>query len=107
MIPENDILVSFRKSEIASLSHDLGGITDSSTIQDDGAIERIIVGNTARGSAVQLLGPVGMDLWEDVRVRIENNTVSGQATQLAYPTDFASFKYLLDHQARMAVLEKR
>jgi hypothetical protein len=44
-------------------------------------------------------------LWEDVRVSIEHNTASGHATQIVYPTDFATFKYLLDHQEKMAAME--
>ena len=95
------------KAEIAFLDRETTCETGSDATLDDGTIDRIIVGNTAQGSAVQLLGPVGKDLWEDVRVRIENNTASGHAAQFAYPTDFATFKYLLDHQERMAALETR
>jgi hypothetical protein len=107
LTPADDNLVSLKISEIASLSRKVTGRTRSDTTLEDGTIDRIIVGNTARGSAVQLLGPVGKDLWEDIRVRIENNTTSGHAAQFAYPTDFASFRYLLDHQERMAALETR
>lgn len=95
------------KAEIACLGREIIGETSSDITLDDETIDRIIVGNTARDSAVQLLGPVGKDLWEDVRVRIENNTASDHAAQFAYPTDFATFKYLLDHQERMAALETR
>jgi len=70
------------------------------------SMDRIIVGNLARDSAAQLLGPVGLDLWDKIRVRVENNTATGYATQVAYPTDFTTFKYLLDHQERMAALCK-
>jgi hypothetical protein len=107
LIPADDNLVPLSKAEIAFLGRDIAGETGSDTALEDGTINRIIVGNTARDSAVQLLGPVGKDLWEDVRVRIENNTASGHAAQFAYPTDFATFKYLLDHQERMAALETR
>ena len=107
LTPADDSLVSLKKSEIASLSQEVTRGTGLDTTLDDETIDRIIVGNTARRSAVQLLGPVGKDLWEDVCVRIENNTASGHAAQFAYPTDFASFKYLLDHQERMAALETR
>jgi hypothetical protein len=104
LTPADDKLVPLRKAEIAFLGRE---ITDSDDAFDNGTIDRIIVGNTARDSAVQLLGPVGKDLWEDVRVRIENNIASGHAAQFVYPTDFVAFKYLLDHQERMAALETR
>jgi len=107
LTPVDDNLVSLKKSEIASMNREVTGGTGLNTTLDYGTIDRIIVGNTARRFAVQLLGPVGKDLWEDVRVRIENNIASGYAAQFAYPTDFASFKYLLDHQERMAALETR
>jgi hypothetical protein len=104
LTPADDNLVPLSKAEIACLGRE---ITGSDNVFDNETIDRIIVGNTARDSAVQLLGPVGKDLWEDVRVRIENNTASGHAAQFAYPTDFVTFKYLLDHQERMAALETR
>jgi hypothetical protein len=100
-------LVPLSKADIAFLGRDITGETGSDGALGDGTMDRIIVGNTARDSAVQLLGPVGKDLWEDVRVSIENNTASGHATQIVYPTDFATFKYLLDHQEKMAALETR
>jgi hypothetical protein len=100
-------LVPLSKAEVASLGQDTAGETGSGAALDDGTIDRIIIGNTAQDSAVQLLGPVGKDLWEDVRVRIENNTASGHAAQFAYPTDFDTFKYLLDHQERMAAMETK
>lgn len=101
----DDNLILLSRAEIASLEPRTNSNTELAL--DEKAIDRIIVGNMARGSAIQLLGPVGRDLWEDMRVRIENNTASGYAAQFAYPTDFATFKYLLDHQERMAVLEAR
>jgi hypothetical protein len=104
LTPTDDNLVHLSKAEIACLGRE---ITGSDGAFDNGTIDRIIVGNTARDSAVQLLGPVGKDLWEDVRVRIENNTASGHAAQFAYPTDFVAFQYLLDHQERMIALETR
>ncbi len=107
MIPADDNSVPLSKADIALLSQEITGETDSDTTLDDGTIDRIIIGNTARDLAVQLLGPVGDDLWEDVRVRIENNTASGHAAQFAYPTDFATFKYLLDHQERMVAMKMR
>lgn len=107
MIPQDDNLVPLRKAQIAFLDQEKRDENDSKSPLDDGTIDRIIIGNTARGSAVQLLGPVGKDLWEEARVRIENNTATGHAAQFAYPTDFAAFKYLLDHQERMAALETR
>jgi hypothetical protein len=103
----DDNLVPLSKADIAFLGRDITGETGSDGALRDGTMDRIIVGNTARDSAVQLLGPVGKDLWEDVRVSIENNTASGHATQIVYPTDFATFKYLLDHQEKMAALETR
>jgi len=89
-------LIPLRKSDVASLGRSIEPVSKGETI------DRVIFGNSARGSAIQLLGPVGEDLWEDIRVRIENNTASGSATQIAYPTDFATFKYVLDHQERLA-----
>jgi hypothetical protein len=106
-VPQNDNLVILSRAEIASLDPRTTSNTGSDITLDDKTIDRIIVGNMARGSAIQLLGPIGRDLWEDMRVRIENNTASGHAAQFAYPTDFVTFKYLLDHQERMAVLETR
>jgi hypothetical protein len=104
---QDDNLVPLSKADIAFLGRDITGETGSDGALRDGTMDRIIVGNTARDSAVQLLGPVGKDLWEDVRVSIENNTASGHATQIVYPTDFVTFKYLLDHQEKMAALETR
>jgi hypothetical protein len=99
--------VAVKKLDIVSLSQEMSGRIDLDDTLSDGTMDRIIVGNTALDSAVQLLGPVGKDLWEDIRVRIENNTASGNAAQFAYPTDFASFKYLLDRQERMAAIRPR
>lgn len=101
----DDNLVILSRAEIASLDPRTTGRTGSDITLDDKTLDRIIVGNIARDSAIQLLGPIGRDLWEDMRVQIENNTASGHAAQFAYPTDFVTFKYLLDHQERMAVLE--
>ena len=95
------------KADIAFLGREITGATASNGAFGDGTMDHIIVGNTARDSAVQLLGPVGKDLWEDVRVSIQNNTASGHAAQIIYPTDFATFKYLLDHQEKMVALETR
>jgi hypothetical protein len=92
--------VLLRKDEVASLGRQATWSSSSSTAFDGVTIDRIIVGNMARDSAVQILGPVGADLWEDVRTRIEQNTASGHAIQIAYPTDFDTFKYLLDRQDR-------
>jgi len=100
-------LVRLNKSEIAAIAWESTNEYDSGDILDNETIERIIVGNTAKGSAVQLLGPIGIDMWDGMRVRLENNKASGHAAQFAYPTDFEAFKYLLDHQERMAVLESR
>jgi len=100
-------LLPVSKVELAIIGQGMIHNAGPSPTLDDMAMDRIIVGNMARDSAVQLLGPVGRDLWEDIRVRIENNVASGRAAQFAYPTDFATFKYLLDHQERMAVLERR
>lgn len=100
-------LVTLRKADIISLGQDIAGEACSHGAIGEETLDRIIVGNTARDSAVQLLGPVGKDLWEDVRISIKNNTASGHATQIVYPTDFATFKYLLDHQEKMAALETR
>lgn len=103
-LADDDSLVALRKTDIAFLDREMTG---KAGILDDGIIDRIIVGNTARDSAVQLLGPVGRDLWEDVRVRIEKNTASGHAAQFVYPTNFATFKSVLDHQERMAAMQTR
>lgn len=98
-------LVCLRKADVALLGHEAAGADDSNSGLAEEYIDRIIVGNTARDSAVQLLGPVGKDMWEDARVRIEDNTASGNAVQFAYPTDFNTFRYLLDHRERMAAIE--
>lgn len=108
MTPQmDDKLVHLNKAEIAFLGREKESGTGLDGSLDEGTIDRIIIGNTAQGSAIQLLGPVGKDLWEDVRVRIENNSASGHAAQFAYPINFAAFKYILDHQERMAALEMR
>jgi hypothetical protein len=99
--------VRLSKAAVASLGWETAGETGLGAALDDGTMDRIIVSNIAQGSAVQLLGPVGKDLWEDVRVRIENNSASGHAVQFAYPTDFDTFKYLLDHQERMAAIKAK
>ncbi|KAM0285980.1 hypothetical protein ACHAQH_001169 [Verticillium albo-atrum] len=96
-------LVCLRKADVASLGEDtVRGEVRNRTCLGDDSVNRIIVGNTAQDLAIQLLGPVGKDLWENARVRIENNKASGQAVQIANSTDFDTFRYLLDHQARMA-----
>lgn len=96
-----------KKQEIASLSDNTTSENNWNNTLSDSTFDRLIVGNIARHSAFQLLGPIGKDLWDDTCVRIENNAASGYATQIAYPIDFASFRYLLDHQERMAVLKTR
>ncbi|KAH7356406.1 hypothetical protein BKA65DRAFT_592024 [Rhexocercosporidium sp. MPI-PUGE-AT-0058] len=105
--PPDHGFATIDKFDIASMHLEGTGDFSSDTILDEETIDRLIVGNIAKDSAVQLLGPVGKDMWEGVRVRIQNNKASGQSAQFVYPTDFATFKYMLDHQERMAVLESR
>lgn len=97
-------LVALHKTDIALLDREM---TRQLGTLGDKIIDRIIVGNSARDSAIQLLGPVGRDMWEDVRVRIERNTASGHAAQFIYPTSLAAFKTVLDHQERVAALQTR
>ncbi|CZT06718.1 uncharacterized protein RAG0_12384 [Rhynchosporium agropyri] len=100
--PNGPNLVTINKFDIASMGLEGMEEFDNEITFDNEGFDRIIAGNTAKDSAIQLLGPIGKDLWEDMRVRIENNRASGFAAQFAYPTDFATFKCLLDHQERMA-----
>lgn len=73
--------------------------SSTSTLMDsDGgaaAADNVAIGNTAKDSAVQLLGPVGVNLWENTRTRTEQNHASGQAVQIASSTDLETLKYLL------------
>lgn len=103
----DDNPVTVKTAGILSLSQDISWDIDLDDTESEGIMDRIVVGNTALDSAIQLFGPIGKDLWEDIHVRTENNTASGHAAQIAYPTDFASFKYLLDRQERMAALKQR
>ncbi|PVH81843.1 hypothetical protein DL98DRAFT_623151 [Cadophora sp. DSE1049] len=105
--PQSRGLVRLNKTEIASMTWEATKEYNATAVLDNETIERIIVGNTAKDCAVQLLGPVGKDMWEDIRVRIENNKASDHGVQIVYPTDFATFKYLLDHRERMSALESR
>ncbi|KAL2073856.1 hypothetical protein VTL71DRAFT_11182 [Oculimacula yallundae] len=105
--PKGRNLVAISKFELASTGWEGMEEFDTDITFDNEGMDRIIAGNTAQDSAVQLLGPVGRDMWEDIRVRIEDNKASGHAAQFVYPTDFATFKYLLDHQERMAVIESQ
>jgi hypothetical protein len=101
-------LVALSKIGVAALDYDALGSDDCDSIAstlalDEEAADRIIVGNATQDSAIQLLGPVGKDLWEDVRVRVENNTATGHAVQIASPIDADTFKYLLQRQERMTM----
>jgi hypothetical protein len=97
--------MALSKIGVAALGYDaIGSDFDSSTsivAFDDKAADRIIIGNTTQDSAIQLLGPVGKDLWEDVRVRVENNSAYGRAIQIASPIDPDTFEYLLQHQEKI------
>jgi hypothetical protein len=100
--------VALSKIGVAALDYDALGSDDCDSIAstlalDEEAADRIIVGNATQDSAIQLLGPVGKDLWEDVRVRVENNTATGHAVQIASPIDADTFKYLLQRQERMTM----
>jgi hypothetical protein len=104
---EGDGLASLNKADVASLSGETIVDAEAGATIDDVEFDRTIVGNMARESAIQLLGPVGRDLWEGARVRIENMTASGDAVQIAYPADFETFKYILEHRERMAGIKAK
>lgn len=100
--------MALSKTSVAALDYDaMCSDFDNATSTaafDDEAADRVIVGNISQGSAIQLLGPVGKDLWEDVRVRVEKNTASGRAIQIASPIDPDSFEMLLQHQEKMTAM---
>jgi len=73
---------------------------DSATLVSRETAGRVIAGNSAQDTAVQIVGPVGEDVWEDAYILIENNTASGASVQIANPTSFEAFKYALDYQER-------
>jgi hypothetical protein len=80
----------------------------TATLVDGGAAaDNVAIGNTARDSAVQLLGPVGVNLWENTRTRAEQNHASGQAVQIASSTDLETLKYLLSLRKGQQNIEPR
>jgi hypothetical protein len=92
--------VPLSTTEIAALDHQENNLVQEPSVSSK-VVERIIIGNTAKDSAVQLLGPVGEDLWINISVRTENNTACDQAVQVAYHVQPDIFKYLLDRQDRI------
>ncbi|KAH8892381.1 hypothetical protein GQ53DRAFT_764190 [Thozetella sp. PMI_491] len=68
----------------------------------DAGGKRIIVQNLTRDQALQINGPVGVDMWKDMAfVKIEGNAAAGTAIQTNYPITIDVFKELL--AARAAV----
>lgn len=102
----NSDFVPLRKVDIAALEWNAAE-KSGLAVEDDGSIDRVIIGNTAQDSAIQLLGPVGKDLWEDMRVQIEGNTARDDAIQLAYPIDVDAFKHLLDARTKTMAIGAR
>lgn len=70
---------------------------------DPGSMDNVAIGNTAAGGAVQLLGPVGVNLWGNSRSWVARNHASGQAIQIASSTDLETLKYLVDTRRRKEV----
>ena len=94
---EDDSFSAWRREHASDLEPTADD--DSVTLIGDDALDRTIVGNVAKDSAIQVLGPVGGDLWEDTRVKIENNVATDNALQLAYPISLEAFRYMMDHHA--------
>jgi len=104
----DDGYVHLSKDEIASLSLEDSGTIDGEAVADfhlNGTTDRIIVKNSAKNSAVQILGPVGKDIWESLNVRVEENEATDKAVQVAYATDFQTFKFLVERQDRIVAGE--
>ena len=84
-------------TEDTSLYHEIDGFLGEKPI------DRSIIGNSAEDMAVQILGPVGEDLWDNIGVQIKNNRATGLSLQVGYPTSVEAFKSLLDYRARLAI----
>ncbi|KAH6686428.1 hypothetical protein F5X68DRAFT_15877 [Plectosphaerella plurivora] len=86
---------SFTFDSMTTLNDD-----DGDEITGPREMDVVAIGNTADDNAVQLLGPVGVNLWENSRIWTERNHASGQAIQIASSTDLETLKYLLDTRRR-------
>jgi hypothetical protein len=104
--------VSLSKAEVASLSIEGPSAPGEGTGAagaplDAKAIERIIIGNSSEGQAIQLNAPIGEDLWREISVRIENNMAGGNSTQFNFPSKWETTKYMLERQERLIAEERK
>ena len=88
-------------ADVVSVDWDATHSSEFGTPVGGEASTRVIAGNSAQDIAVQLFCPIGKDLWQDARVRIENNTATDGSLQLGYPVSLESFKTILDHRERI------
>jgi hypothetical protein len=64
------------------------------TVNEGG--KRIVIHNLTRDQALQINGPVAVDMWKDVAfVKIEGNVAAGTAIQTNYPITMDVFRELL------------
>ena len=104
LILTDDGWVPLNKSEIAFLGMEVTSTIDQEAAADScltETIDRIIIKNSAQDSAVQILGPIGKDIWGGLSVRVEENKAKNKAVQVAYATDFETLKYLLERQDKI------
>jgi hypothetical protein len=54
---------------------------------------RILCNCLARGQSIQILGPVGEDMWKDIAfIKIEGLVAMDEALQFGYPVSMAVFR---------------
>jgi len=62
---------------------------------------RILCNCLARGQSIQILGPIGVDLWKEIAfIKIEGLVAMDEAIQFGYPVTMDVFKEGLDRQEK-------
>jgi hypothetical protein len=60
---------------------------------------RIVCNCLARDQSIQILGPIGVDLWESIAfIKIEGLVSMDQAIQFGFPVTLGVFREVLDTQ---------
>jgi hypothetical protein len=73
---------------------------ESTTLSTE-AKRRIVVNCLARDQSIQILGPVGVDLWANIAfIKIENLVSMNEAIQIAVPITWDVFEKVLDTQTQ-------
>lgn len=104
IFPLDDGLVAIDKAELVELASSDSSTPGTPTIGtplDDTRMDRHIIDNTAKGFAVQINGPVGIDVWRDMAVRIEKNVADGSAVQINYATTREEVRDAREHQLKL------